>query len=134
MANCSGFCAFIPMDVETPLRDVLHQIAGRNRKKKEPKVRRVPLKEGDLEELVICFGFWGVGLKQNSTKTESKPSKTGKVRLALFNLTIVLCMKLTLQSDLVPQNSLVSLVLILCIRHAVRSVCNIPALFRLGYL
>jgi len=47
------------MDVETPLRDVLHQIAGRNRKKKEPKVRRVPLKEGDLEELVICFGFWG---------------------------------------------------------------------------
>eukprot|EP00434_Breviolum_minutum_P040785 symbB.v1.2.036261.t1/scaffold5077.1/size31199/4 len=67
VANCSGFCAFIPTDVETPLRDVLHQIAGRNRKKKEPKVRRVPLKEG--KEIVGVFSpidFLNLALKSTA--------------------------------------------------------------------
>lgn len=66
------------MDVETPLRDVLHQIAGRNRKKKEPKVRRVPLKEGDLEELVICFGFRGWVWSETAQKRNQNHPKPAK--------------------------------------------------------
>ena len=38
LANCSSFCSFVALDVETPLRDVLHLIAGRHRKKRQGQV------------------------------------------------------------------------------------------------
>lgn len=43
LANCSHFCACVPLDVEAPLRDVLQLIASRKRRRQ---VRRVPLMDG----------------------------------------------------------------------------------------
>lgn len=67
LANCSRFCAFKALDVQTPLRDVLHLIAGRNRKKRQGQVRRVPLKDGsEIVGVFSCLDFLNLALKSTA--------------------------------------------------------------------
>eukprot|EP00913_Durusdinium_trenchii_P010634 g9978.t1 len=55
LANCSRFCAFKALDVQTPLRDVLHLIAGRNRKKRQGQVG-----------VFSCLDFLNLALKSTA--------------------------------------------------------------------
>eukprot|EP00435_Cladocopium_sp_Y103_P055240 s8_g18.t1 len=67
LANCSGFCSFVALDVETPLRDVLHLIAGRHRKKRQGQVRRVPLRDGkEIVGVFSCLDFLNLALKSTA--------------------------------------------------------------------
>ncbi|CAL1136951.1 unnamed protein product, partial [Cladocopium goreaui] len=67
LANCSSFCSFVALDVETPLRDVLHLIAGRHRKKRQGQVRRVPLRDGkEIVGVFSCLDFLNLALKSTA--------------------------------------------------------------------